>query len=99
MSGYQVEPAELFSAGALASAGADDARAELARLQAAAQDLLGHGWRGQAASAFAAEWHEWDEGARRMVSALEETARALNVTAREYESTEHGTTADLRRIA
>lgn len=99
MSGYEVEPAEVFAAGAMASEAANEGRAELARLRAAADDLLGHGWRGGAATAFGHGWREWHDGARSMLSALDEMARALDVTAREYEQNETSTAADFRRIA
>lgn len=99
MSGYEVEPAEVFAAGALAAEAANEGRVELARLQAAADDLLGHGWRGQAAAAFGQGWHEWHDGARTMLAALDEMARALDVTAREYEQNETATVTDLRKIA
>lgn len=99
MSGYEVEPAELFAAQAMVTETATEARAELSRLRAAAEDLLGHGWRGTAAAAFAAGWHDWAEGARLVVSALEETARALGVTAQQYEQNELVTTDLLRSVA
>lgn len=99
MSGYEVEPAELFAAQAMVTETAGEARAELGRLRAAAEDLLGHGWRGGAATAFAAGWHEWEDGARLVVSALEEIARALGATARQYEQNEYATTSLLRGVA
>ncbi|GAB2473498.1 WXG100 family type VII secretion target [Jatrophihabitans fulvus] len=99
MSGYEVDPTELFAAQAVVTEEVTEARAELARLQAAADDLLGHGWRGQAASAFGRGWQEWSEGARSVIAGLEQMAQALGVTAREYESNELGITTDLRKIA
>lgn len=99
MSGYDAEAAELFSAEAMVSEAAGEGRAELARLRAAAQDLLGHGWNGAAATAFAAGWHDWVHGAELVLAALDEMARALGVTGAEYEQNEIAIGADLHRVA
>lgn len=99
MSGYEVTPAELFAAQAQVSESVDELRAELARLRAAADDLLEHGWRGAAATAFGAGWREWDDGARLVLAGLDETAQALGLTAREYERTELDTAVTVRGAA
>lgn len=99
MSGYDVEPAELFAAQAMVAEAAGKGRGELERLRASAQDLLGDGWRGPAAAAFAQGWSEWSEAAQLVLAALEEMARALGVTASEYEQNEYTVQADFHRIA
>lgn len=99
MPGYEVESAELFSAQAMVSDAATEARAELTRLRAAAQDLLGHGWRGSAAAAFGEGWQQWVHGAELVLSALDATAHALGVTGAEYEQNETSVSADVQRVA
>jgi WXG100 family type VII secretion target len=99
MSGYDVAPSELFAAEAMVRDAAEQGRAELSRLGGAAQDLLGEHWRGHAATAFAAGWHEWADGARTVLTALDEMARALGTTATQYEQNETGVSVELRKIA
>lgn len=99
MSGFDVQSGELFAARTMVAEAAADGRAELGRLRAAAQDLLGHGWRGQAAAAFGEGWAEWSEGAALVLGALDEMARALGVTAAGYEQDEQSTVSSLQRIA
>jgi WXG100 family type VII secretion target len=99
MSGYDVDPTELFAAAAMVRDAAEQGRAELARLTHSAQDLLGAHWRGHAAAAFAAGWHEWADGARTVLTALDEMAGALGATATQYEQNETGVCVELRKIA
>lgn len=99
MSGYDVDPAELFAAGARVSEGAGEGRAELARLRAAAADLLGHGWRGEAAAAFGQAWREWSDGAQLVLAGLDDMARALGVTAADYEQNEQSVRSSVQRLA
>lgn len=99
MSGYDVESGELFAAQAMVAEAAGEGRAELMRLRAAAQDLLGHGWRGPAAAAFAGGWREWATGAAVVLAALDEMGRALGIAATEYEQNEYAIEADFQRIA
>ncbi|MGI8677936.1 MAG: WXG100 family type VII secretion target [Jatrophihabitans sp.] len=99
MSGYAVESGELFAAQAMIAGAAGEARSELMRLRAAAQDLFGHGWRGQAATAFTQGWREWAEGAQMLLSALDEMGRALGITAADYEQNECTVESDFHRIA
>lgn len=89
MGGFDTEPAELFAAGARLHDAAADARTALARLSAAADDVVGYGWRGAAGSAFGAGWREWEDGATRALAALDELADAFDTTGREYAAAEH----------
>jgi WXG100 family type VII secretion target len=99
MSGYDVDPTELFAAEAMVREAAEQGRAELTRLRHAAQDLLDEHWRGTAATAFAAGWQEWVGGAQTVLTALDAMARALGTTAVQYEQNETGISLDLRKIA
>ncbi|SHG21262.1 WXG100 family type VII secretion target [Jatrophihabitans endophyticus] len=99
MSGYEVDPTELLAAQARVAEAVTEGRAELTRLHTAARDLLDGQWRGHAATAFAAGWHEWADGARQLLAALDGIAHALGVTAADYETTESGVATELRHIA
>lgn len=99
MSGFGVEPAELQAAEAVLDGAAQEGRAELARLRASAQDLLGYGWNGAAGAAFAGGWHDWLEGATPVLTALEEISHALGVTGREYAQRESAARLGFERIA
>lgn len=99
MSGFGVEPAELQAAEVIADDAAQDGRAELVRLCAAAQDLLGAGWHGSAAAAFGRGWDDWLEGALLVLSALEGMGRALGRTGRGYAETEAAVGVEVQRAA
>lgn len=99
MSGYDVEPAELFAVQAGVGEAAAEGRAELARLRASAHDLLGYAWRGVAATAFDAGWQEWAAGAELVLHALQEMADALGRTAADYEQNEIAVRSGFARIA
>jgi WXG100 family type VII secretion target len=99
MSGYAVEPAELFSAEARVTEAAADGRSELARLQAAGEDLFLAGWSGAAAAAFQGGFDSWLDSAGRLLAALDELGAALGLTARDYATAETTNSTGLRRLA
>lgn len=91
LSGFEVQATDLLSAQSVVDDAAASGRAELARLTAAAQDVLGHGWHSAAASAFGAGWEQWHDGAQRVLGALEEIGVALGASARTYAAHEAAT--------
>lgn len=99
MSGFGVAPSDLQAAEVVLEEAAQEGRAELARLRACAQELLGGGWHGAAGAAFGQGWEGWLDGALLVLAALEEMARALGLTGREYAEFEAAVRVDLGRIA
>jgi WXG100 family type VII secretion target len=99
MSGYAVEPAELFSAEARVTEAAEDGRSALARLQAAGEDLFLAGWSGPAASAFQDGFDTWVGSAGRLLEALDQLGEALGLTARDYATTETTNSTGLQQLA
>lgn len=51
-------------------------------------NLLGSGWKGEAASAFEKYWDQWHNGAGQVVRALQTMSEALDAAARSYEATD-----------
>jgi WXG100 family type VII secretion target len=96
LSGFEVQTAELLAARSLVSDAASSGRAELGRLTASAQDVLGYGWQGAAAAAFGHGWEQWHDGAQRVLAALDEIGVALGATARTYATHE---AANVERLA
>jgi WXG100 family type VII secretion target len=48
------------------------------------RELLGSGWRGEAASAFSSAWKQWHSGAGQVVRALQSMSELLTVAGKEY---------------
>lgn len=67
------------------SVGSDAAelREELASLQREWHDIA-HGWKGSAASAYAALWEQWHDGATRVVQTVADAAQDLTQAALLY---------------
>ena len=99
MPGFATDAAELFAARSVLAEAADSLRAELTRLVAAADDVLGHGWVGAAGSAFARGWHEWLAGAEAVPNALAQIAEALGICAGEYAAAESSSVVMIGRLA
>ena len=99
MSGFQVEPSELFAAGARVSEAALDGHESLTRARAEAEGLFGQGWSGSAAAAFRGGFDEWLTGALMMLSGLDDLASALTAAGHDYEQAESGSDAMLNRLA
>lgn len=51
-------------------------------------NLLGSGWKGEAATAFEKYWDQWHNGAGQVVRALQTMSAALDAAARSYEATD-----------
>ncbi|WP_375498106.1 WXG100 family type VII secretion target [uncultured Jatrophihabitans sp.] len=99
MSGYDVDPVELFAARGRVQEAAQDGRTELARLESLANDVFAGGWRGGAASAFHAGYTEWHEGVSTMLAALDTLAQALGDAGLDYERAEGTNTTGFHRMA
>lgn len=99
MSGYDVDPTELFAARGRLAEAADEGRTELARLEAQAADVFGSGWRGAAAGAFHAGYDEWHAGVLRMLAALDTLAQAVGDAGAGYARAESVNTTGLHRMA
>ena len=52
------------------------------------QQLLGSGWKGGAASAYAPAWDQWSTGAGQVVRGLQTMADLLNIAGKEYAKTD-----------
>ncbi|WP_082022986.1 WXG100 family type VII secretion target [Mycolicibacterium setense] len=52
------------------------------------QQLLGSGWKGDAASAFGKAWEQWNGGAGQVVRGLQTMAQLLTVAGKEYAKTD-----------
>lgn len=79
-----MQTAEVLAAQAAVVDAVADSRAELGRLSASAQDVLGHGWQSGAAAAFGRGWDQWHEGARNVLVALDAIGASLGATGRTY---------------
>lgn len=51
-------------------------------------NLLGSGWKGEAATAFQKYWDQWHNGAGQVVRALQTMSEALNTAAQNYQATD-----------
>lgn len=51
-------------------------------------NLLGSGWKGEAATAFQKYWDQWHNGAGQVVRALQTMSEALNAAAQNYQATD-----------
>jgi WXG100 family type VII secretion target len=95
--GYRVDPDGLVGTDrALAAVGAG-ARAEFEAVRAEAARLLGSGWRGPAASAFALGWAQWSDGAAAMLAALDELAALVGSAGAGYGATDDAVRAAIAR--
>lgn len=90
MSGFDVEPSELFAAGARVSEAATDGHESVRRVRAEAEGLFDGGWTGGAATAFRAGFDEWLAGTARMLAGLEDLSTALSAAGHDYETAERG---------
>jgi ESAT-6 family protein len=55
------------------------------------RELLGSGWKGDAASAFGQEWEKWHSGAGQVVRGLQTMSDLLTVAGKEYAKTDEQT--------
>ena len=96
MSGFDVEPVELFAAGARVSEAAADGHQSVARVRAEGVALFAGGWTGTAAFAFREGFDEWLSGAALMLSGLEDLASALTSAGHDYELAERANDSIVR---
>lgn len=99
MTGFCVSVGQLVAAAAAVDEVAEDASAGLRRLDAVADDALGAGWAGPAASAFSDAWRTWRCGAQRVLAALDDMAVGLQRAAGAYADGERASTTGFERIA
>lgn len=96
--GFEVTPAQLRAMQSFVSGQAADLREALAPVTAEVDDLLGSGWSGSAASAFAAAWREWQEGTGELLDGLGRMAALLGVSATGYEGSDQVTSSVFARL-
>lgn len=60
----------------------------LSRVDLEARDLVGSGWKGDAASAFGQVWEQWHGGAGQVVRGLQTMSELLKVAGNEYARTD-----------
>lgn len=99
MSGYEVDPVELFAAQARVVEAAQDGRDGVGQVRLSGADLFAGGWTGAAAAAFHEGFDEWLSGAASMLAGLEDLASALGAAARDYERSESTNTSTFTRMA
>lgn len=93
MSAFDVELAALPATRAEADRICGELAQAVGDVSAEAGALLGSGWRGPAASAFAAGLDEWRAGAEEVLRALSAMSALLSTTEAEYASTDGGVAA------
>jgi WXG100 family type VII secretion target len=98
VSGFAVTTSELNAAQGYVCDVAGETRAGLASLACDVEELLGGGWKGTAATAFAAGWQDWCTGGYEVLDALGRMAQLLAVTARTYDGTDTVSSLDFSRL-
>ena len=88
MAELQVEPSELVATSHELSTVADGLRTGITSLDNEVSGLMGTGWTGSAASAYADVWKEWHEGAAQVAAGLSRMSALLNDAAAKYTSTD-----------
>ena len=88
MAELQVEPSELVAVSHELAAVADGLRTGITSLDDDVSGLMGTGWTGSAASAYADVWKEWHEGASQVVAGLSRMSALLNDAAARYTNTD-----------
>jgi WXG100 family type VII secretion target len=84
----EVVVADLHSASASLADAAQRLQDGLVSVNDETTDLLGHGWKGGAASAYAPVWDKWNEGAKKVVEGLQRMSELLDIAGREYAKTD-----------
>lgn len=98
MSGFEVTTSELNAAQAYVSGVASEVRTGLSSLASDVEELLGGGWTGAAATAFAAGWQDWRTGSDDVLDALGRMAQLLAITARTYDGTDAVSSIDFDQL-
>ncbi|WP_319445996.1 MULTISPECIES: WXG100 family type VII secretion target [unclassified Mycobacterium] len=60
----------------------------LSSVDAETTQLLGSGWKGQAASAYGPAWEQWHNGAEQVVKSLQRMSELLTIAGKEYAKTD-----------
>lgn len=84
----EVVVAELHSASAELAGAAQRLQDGLSGVNDEITELLGSGWKGDAASAYAPVWQQWNDGARKVVEGLTRMSELLDIAGREYAKTD-----------
>ena len=84
----EVVVAELYSASARLEDAAQRLQDGLSSVHDETTQLLGSGWQGGAASAYAPAWEQWHSGAEQVVEGLQRMSELLTIAGREYAKTD-----------
>lgn len=84
----EVVVSELASASARLDAAAQSLRDGLSSVDAETTQLMGAGWKGDAASAYVPAWAKWHEGAEQVVLGLQRMSELLSIAGKEYAKTD-----------
>jgi WXG100 family type VII secretion target len=98
LSGFGVTTSELNAAQVYVSDVAEEIRTGLTSLASDVEELLGGGWQGTAATAFAAGWQDWRTGSDDILDALSRMAQLLMVTARTYDGSDTVSSIDFSQL-
>jgi WXG100 family type VII secretion target len=90
-----VTPTELGAVSSELQTLAAGMRSGLGSLDSDVAGLMGSGWSGTAATAYAEVWREWHDGAHQVVEGLLAMSSLLSDAAMRYATTDAGTAADV----
>jgi WXG100 family type VII secretion target len=79
---------ELHSASARLADAAQRLQDGLSSVNDETVQLLGSGWKGEAASAYAPAWEKWNDGAEQVVKGLQRMSELLTIAGKEYAKTD-----------
>ena len=84
----EVVVSELHSAAARLESAAQRLRDGLSAVDNETTQLLGSGWKGEAASAYGPAWQQWHDGAGQVVQGLQRMSELLTIAGKEYAKTD-----------
>lgn len=84
----EVVVSELSLASARLEAAAQRLKDGLATVDVQTTELMGAGWKGAAASAYAPAWEKWHDGAGQVVDGLQRMSELLSIAGKEYAKTD-----------
>ena len=79
---------ELHSAAARLEGAAQRLQDGLSTVDNETTQLLGSGWKGEAASAYGPAWNQWHEGATKVIEGLQRMSELLTIAGKEYAKTD-----------
>ncbi|MFC7672714.1 WXG100 family type VII secretion target [Mycolicibacterium sp. GCM10028919] len=91
----EVVVSELDSAAARLDDAAQRLRDGLSGVDDETMQLLGSGWKGGAASAYAPAWEKWHDGAQQVVEGLQRMSELLTIAGKEYAKTDESASGAL----